>query len=140
MLRGLLKTPRKELGAVSAEGLRSGCTSFLIIFMTSHLLEDIALNYLHEPERSGMQRTKIKLGLLPPQVSGEGLAEKGGVEESEKRHSFESDEKNVGMFHALSDRNRLVILMALGTGDLCPCVLADLTEQSNSRLSIISTC
>jgi|GEM_PF-2157918 len=78
--------------------------------------------------------TKVKFDQLPPKVS-EGLAEKGGIDGLKCVIPLAQIEKNIGMFKALSDKNRLVILLALGQGDLCPCVLADLTEQSSSRLS-----
>lgn len=79
-------------------------------------------------------RAKVKLELLPPKVS-DGLAEKGGVDGLKDTIPLAQIDSNVPVFQALSDKNRLIILLALNTGDLCPCVLADLTEQSNSRLS-----
>lgn len=79
-------------------------------------------------------RTRVKLEFLPPKV-GEGLAVKGGVDGLKCTIPMAQIDGTIGMFRALSDRNRLIILLALNAGDLCPCVLADLTEQSNSRLS-----
>ncbi len=85
-------------------------------------------------QKEARPRARVKLELLPPTVS-DGLSVKGGVDGLRSGIPAMQIERNVGVFQALSDKNRLIILIALSTGDLCPCVLADLTEQSNSRLS-----
>ena len=40
-----------------------------------------------------------------------------------------------GMYQILSDSSRLRLLHALARCDLCPCVLKEVVEQSDSKLS-----
>jgi ArsR family transcriptional regulator len=60
----------------------------------------------------------------------------GGLEKLIRRIPKESTLKGVARRHqALSDPVRLRILMALSMADLCPCVIKQFAELSDSRLS-----
>ncbi len=72
---------------------------------------------------------------LPSEMT-EILCSNGGLDNI-KRHTLGKVEllSRVKLFKALSDPIRLQILSALSASDLCPCILKDITELSDSKLS-----
>ncbi|MFA5312691.1 MAG: metalloregulator ArsR/SmtB family transcription factor [Methanomassiliicoccales archaeon] len=71
-----------------------------------------------------------------PEEMEEAIRLKGGVDgiksQVPERSSLRSEAE---LFHTLSDPIRLQILHALLIVDLCPCVLKEITELSDSKLS-----
>lgn len=73
--------------------------------------------------------------VLPPEVA-EGLKEVGGMEGLRSKVPTDTDIRPLAEMHqALSDPLRLLILYLLRVSDLCPCVLKEITELSDSKLS-----
>ncbi|MBN1110355.1 MAG: helix-turn-helix transcriptional regulator [Methanomassiliicoccales archaeon] len=73
--------------------------------------------------------------VLPPEVA-DGLREVGGIYGLRSRVPIDTDIRSLAEMHqALSDPLRLLILYLLRVSDLCPCVLKEITELSDSKLS-----
>jgi DNA-binding transcriptional ArsR family regulator len=72
---------------------------------------------------------------LPTEMT-EILCSNGGLDRV-KRQTPDKVElsSKVKLFKALSDPIRLQILSALSASDLCPCILKEITELSDSKLS-----
>ncbi len=72
---------------------------------------------------------------LPAEMEA-AVRQRGGLEGLKSRVP---DRKNLAsdadVFHALSEPIRLQIMHALLVTDLCPCLLKEITELSNSKLS-----
>jgi ArsR family transcriptional regulator len=72
---------------------------------------------------------------LPEEVA-QAIQEIGGLDNlSSNMPSAEELDREVAIHHALSDRKRLTILWALRCCDLCPCVLKEYLNISDSKLS-----
>jgi DNA-binding transcriptional ArsR family regulator len=71
-----------------------------------------------------------------PEEMEEAIRQKGGMD---RLKELVPDRAKLGpeaeFFHALSDPIRLQILHALLEIDLCPCILKDITDLSDSKLS-----
>lgn len=71
-----------------------------------------------------------------PEEMGAALRQQGGLDRlNDLIPSKESLVPEAKVFNALSDPIRLQILHALRVIDLCPCILKDITELSDSKLS-----
>lgn len=72
---------------------------------------------------------------LPAEMA-EILCSNGGLDRIKERTPGKSElSSKVKLFKALSDPIRLQILSALSISDLCPCILKEITDLSDSKLS-----
>jgi ArsR family transcriptional regulator, arsenate/arsenite/antimonite-responsive transcriptional repressor len=72
---------------------------------------------------------------LPSSIE-EKLEKAGGLESLiENLPTLDELKNRSGMYQILSDSSRLRLLHALARCDLCPCVLKEVVEQSDSKLS-----
>lgn len=87
------------------------------------------------PEKSSRKTCCSDVKNLPEEMD-EAIRLKGGMD---RLKELVPDRTKLGpeadFFHALSDPIRLQILHALLVLDLCPCVLKELTDLSDSKLS-----
>lgn len=83
--------------------------------------------------REGQERPDLMN--LPEEVE-ESLRERGGMDAVRSHVPDKQDlEEEARVFQALSEPIRLQIMHALSLCDLCPCVLKEVTDLSDSRLS-----
>lgn len=72
---------------------------------------------------------------LPAEMT-EILCSNGGLDNIKRQIPYKNElSLKVRLFKALSDPIRLQILSALSVSDLCPCILKEITDLSDSKLS-----
>lgn len=89
------------------------------------------------PRARGEQDAVAKVnGLVVPREVQRALDRRGGLQGAQRRiRHATSSEGTVRLFQAVSDRNRMRLLIALDHSPLCPCLLQEIVPLKNSVLS-----
>jgi len=82
-----------------------------------------------------IEKSKKSAGSDYPTEVREAINEIGGLDLILNEIKIEDIEMDAKLHRILSDKTRLIILKAIRTCDLCPCVIKALLKISDSRLS-----